>query len=154
MQKPDPPHCPCSGPSLSPSLLTKLAIEFPGSEFSHTPKGGPSCVCKLCSLWLLVKTWSRLVRIFLSVQCLANSLASSVILSLASANALAHAISSRFVPFPPRISSLGYRGQMNVRIRKINLIWSKVTSGGPSSRQFSWPLQWSRCPCGPTASPS
>ena len=51
------------------------------------------------------------MRIFLSVQCLANSLASSVILSLASANALAHAISSRFVPFPPRISSLGYGGQ-------------------------------------------
>ena len=64
------------------------------------------------------------MRIFLSVQCLANSLASSVILSLASANALAHAISSRFVPFPPRISSLGYRGQIDDRIRKLNLIRS------------------------------
>ena len=46
------------------------------------------------------------MRIFLSVQCLASSLARSVILSLASANAFAHAISSLFVPFPPRISSL------------------------------------------------
>ena len=54
---------------------------------------------------MFLLTCKRFVLIFLSVQCLASSLARSVILSEASARALAQAISSLLVPFPPLISS-------------------------------------------------
>ncbi len=47
------------------------------------------------------QTWRRLVRIFLSVQCLASSLDSSVILSETSARPRAQARSSFFVPPDP-----------------------------------------------------
>lgn len=58
--------------------------------------------------WLLsstfVLTCSRLVRIRLSVHCLATSLASLVTSSEALAISLAHWISARLFPLPPRTS--------------------------------------------------
>lgn len=58
--------------------------------------------------WLLLKafvlTCSRLVRIRLSVHCLATSLASLVTSSEALAISLAHWISARLFPLPPRTS--------------------------------------------------
>lgn len=55
-------------------------------------------------LKMLVLTCSRLVRIRLSVHCLATSLASLVTSSEALAISLAHWISARLFPLPPRTS--------------------------------------------------
>lgn len=48
------------------------------------------------------QTWRRLVRIRLSVHCLATSLASRVTSSEAFAMSLAHWMSARLFPLPPR----------------------------------------------------
>ena len=37
IMKPGPLHCPCSGPSWSPSRWTRLSTGFPELESSHTP---------------------------------------------------------------------------------------------------------------------
>lgn len=75
-----------------------------------TYKNTSNCLCKLgkrgngwTTWWRQLKlTCSRLVRIRLSVHCLATSLASRVTSSEALAMSLAHWMSARLFPLPPR----------------------------------------------------